>query len=40
MQLPWYKKVLYILLAPIIIGAWCIRNPQKVKEQFKKEWKF
>ena len=36
--MPWYKKLLYILIAPFIIGAWCISNPKLVWEQAKKEW--
>ena len=36
--MPWYKKLLYILIAPFIIGAWCIMNPCKVWEQAKKDF--
>lgn len=33
------RKVLLIILAPFIIGAWCIMNPRKVWEQAKKEYR-
>jgi hypothetical protein len=36
--MPWYKKLLYILIAPFIVGAWCIMNPCKVWEQAKKDF--
>jgi hypothetical protein len=38
MNIPLYRKVLYIILAPVIIGSWMIMNPRKVWEQAKKEW--
>ena len=37
--MPLYRKVLLIILAPFIIGAWCIMNPRKVWEQAKKEYR-
>jgi hypothetical protein len=37
-MMPWYRKVLLIIVAPIIIGAWCIMNPRKVWEQAKKDY--
>ena len=37
-MLPLYRKVLLIIVAPFIIGAWCIMNPRKVWEQAKKEY--
>lgn len=33
-----YRKVLYVILAPIIIGSWCVMNPRKVLEQAKKDF--
>jgi hypothetical protein len=38
--MPWYKKLLYILIAPFIIGVWCIMNPRTVWEQAKKDFGF
>ena len=35
---PWYKKLLYILVAPFIIGAWCVMNPRRVWAQAKKDF--
>jgi hypothetical protein len=32
------RKVLLIIVAPFIIGAWCIMNPRKVWEQAKKDY--
>jgi hypothetical protein len=37
-MMPWYKNLLYILIAPFIIGAWCVMNPLKVWEQAKKDF--
>ena len=37
-MIPWYRRLLYILVAPFIIGAWCIMNPRKVWEQAKKDF--
>jgi len=37
-MIPKYKIVLYILIAPFVIGAWCIMNPRKVWEQAKKDF--
>jgi hypothetical protein len=37
-MLPLYRKVLLIIVAPFIIGAWCIMNPRKVWEQAKKDY--
>ena len=37
-MMPWYKKLLYIIIAPFIIGAWCLMNPRKVWEQAKKDF--
>ena len=37
-MMPWYKKLLYILIAPFIIGAWCIMNASKVWDQAKKDF--
>ena len=37
-MLPWYKKLLYILIAPFVIGVWCVMNPRKVWEQAKKDF--
>jgi hypothetical protein len=36
-MIPWYKKIGYFLIAPFIIGAWCVMNPRKVWEQAKKD---
>lgn len=38
MNIPWYRKVLYLIIAPFIIGAWCIMNPRRVWEQAKKDF--
>ena len=38
MNIPWYRKVLYLIIAPFIILAFCILNPRKVYEQAKKDW--
>jgi hypothetical protein len=35
---PWYKKVLYLIVAPFIIVAWCIKNPRQVWKQAKKDF--
>ena len=32
------RKVLLFIVAPFIIGAWCIMNPRKVWEQAKKDY--
>jgi hypothetical protein len=32
------RKLLYLIIAPFIIGAWCVMNPRKVWEQAKKEY--
>ena len=37
-MIPLYRKVLLIIVAPFIIGAWCIMNPRKVWEQAKKDY--
>ena len=37
-MMPWYRKVLLIIVAPFIIGSWCIMNPRKVWEQAKKDY--
>lgn len=37
-MMPLYRKVLLIIVAPFIIGAWCIMNPRKVWEQAKKDY--
>ena len=37
-MIPLYRKVLLIIMAPFIIGAWCIMNPRKVWEQAKKDY--
>ena len=37
-MMPWYRKVLLIIVAPFIIGAWCIMNPRKVWEPAKKDY--
>lgn len=39
MNYPWYKKLMLIVLAPVIIGAWCVMNPKAVWKEAKKEWK-
>ena len=38
MNIPWYRKVLYLIIAPFIILAFCILNPRKVWEQAKKDF--
>ena len=38
-MIPWYKKLVYILIAPFVIGVWCIMNPRLVWEQAKKDFK-
>ena len=37
-MMPWYKKLLLMIIAPFIIGAWCIMNPCKVWKQAKKDF--
>ena len=37
-KLRWYKKLLFIIIAPFILGAWCVMNPRKVLEQAKKDF--
>jgi hypothetical protein len=37
-ELPSWKKLGILLIAPFIIGAWCVMHPKKVWEQAKKEW--
>jgi hypothetical protein len=37
-KLRWYKKLLFMIIAPFIICAWCVMNPRKVWEQAKKDW--
>ena len=37
-ELSTLRKIGLLLLAPFIIGAWCICNPKKVWEQAKKEY--
>lgn len=37
-MMPLYRKVLLIIVAQFIIGAWCIMNPRKVWEQAKKDY--
>ena len=37
-MMPLYRKVLLIIVAPFIIGAWCIMNPRKVWEHAKKDY--
>jgi hypothetical protein len=38
-MMPWYKKLLLIMIiAPFIIGVWCIMNPRIVWEQAKKDF--
>jgi hypothetical protein len=32
------RKLLYLIIAPFVIGAWCVMNPRKVWEQAKKEY--
>jgi hypothetical protein len=44
-MISWYKKILYIVIAPLVIGAWCVMNPRKVWQQAKKDlgvdaWRF
>lgn len=36
-MIPWYRRLLYILIAPFVIGAWCVMNPRKVWLQAKKD---
>ena len=38
MNIPWYRKVLYLFIAPFIILAFCILNLRKVYEQAKKDF--
>lgn len=38
-ETPTWKACLFVIIAPFIIGAWCIMNPKKLFEQIKKEWK-
>ena len=38
-EIPSWRKVIYLTAAPFIIGVWCIMNPRKVWEQAKKDWK-
>ena len=38
MNIPWYRKLLYLFIAPFIIFAFCILNPRKVYEQAKKDF--
>lgn len=37
-MMPWYKKLLLLLIAPFVIGTWCIMNPSKVWQQAKKDF--
>jgi len=37
-MIPGYKKLFYILIAPFIIGVWCVMNPRKVWGQAKKDF--
>ena len=37
-MITWYKKLLLLLIAPFIIGVWCLMNPRKVWEQAKKDF--
>ena len=37
MTIPLWRKVIYFVIAPFIILAWCILNPRKVWEQAKKD---
>ena len=32
------RKLLYLIIAPFVVGAWCVMNPRKVWEQAKKEY--
>jgi hypothetical protein len=38
MNIPWYRRVLYSIVAPFVIGIWCIMNPRKFWSQVKKEF--
>ena len=38
MEISSTKKILLLLVAPFIIGAWAILNPRKIIEQVKKDW--
>lgn len=38
MNIPWYRKVLYLFIATFIVLAFCILNPRKVYEQAKKDF--
>ena len=32
------RKLLFLLAAPFIIGAWAIANPRQIWQQAKKDW--
>ena len=32
------RKLLLLLIAPFVIGVWCVMNPRKVWEQAKKDF--
>ena len=34
----WYKKLLLMIIAPFIIGVWCIMNPRKVWDEIKQHF--
>lgn len=37
-EIPEWRKFLYLLISPIFICAFVISNPKKVWEQAKKDW--
>ena len=36
--MPWYRKLLLVVIAPFVIGAWCVMNPRLVWQQAKKDF--
>lgn len=39
MNIPWYKKLAYLILAPFVITAWAITHPKQIWDEAKKEFK-
>lgn len=39
LTIPVWRVIIYIIIAPFVIGGWCILNLHKVWQQAKKDWK-
>lgn len=37
-EIPTWRQFLYVIIAPFVIGFWCITHPKQVWEQAKKDW--